>query len=429
MSVSILGARVIDPASQMDTVTDIHVQHGRITCIGPSTAPADCVIDARGLVACPGLVDLCARLREPGLEHKATIASETRAAVAGGITTLCLPPDTTPVVDEPAVVELIRRRSAAAESCKVVIVGALTRNLAGETLSEMAALRDAGCVAVSNAWNPVTNTLVMRRALEYAATFDLTVFLHALDPWLARDGCIHEGAVATRLGLPGIPVSAETAYLARDLALIEEIGVRAHFCRLSSARGAEMVGEAIARGLPVSADVCAHQLHLTDADAGEFDSQCHVNPPLRTGQDRAGLRNAVEHAIVTAVCSDHQPHEPDAKLNPFGDTEPGISALETLLSLTLEASDPTQSLLRTLAPLTIGPARILGVEAGSLAPGAPADVCVFDPHQNWQLIPGQMLSRGRNTPFAGRTLTGRVLYTLVDGRVVYEANRSPQDHR
>jgi dihydroorotase len=419
--ITIEGGRLVDPAHGIDERLDLHLEHGRITALGsrPATFEAQRTIDARGQVVTPGLVDLCARLREPGQEHKATIASETRAAVSAGITTLCVPPDTDPVIDEPSVLELVRRRNEAADSCKIVVLGALTRGLEGELLSEMAALRDAGCVGVSNTLIPIRSTLVMRRAMEYAATYDLTVFLHAADPWLSVAGGVHEGVVATRLGLPGIPACAETVIIARDLALVEEVGVRAHFCRLSTARGVEMVQEAMSRGLPVTADTAAHQLHLTEQDLSDFNSLCHLQPPLRTAADVRALRAAVGSNTITAVCSDHQPHEADAKLNPFSDTEPGISALETLLPLTLELMKYGLTLPQALERLTTGPARVLRLKAGTLAPGAPADICVFDPLAQWELEPEKLVSRGKNTPFGGRTMRGRVTHTLVDGRMVY----------
>lgn len=422
MRIRIHGGRLVDPASGTDGIHDLYIAGGRIVAwdSAPDGFAVDHEIHAGGLIVCPGLVDLGARLREPGYEHKATIASETRAAAAGGITTLCCPPDTNPVIDTPAVTALIRRRAEEAGHARVLPLGALTQGLAGDKLSEMAALKQAGCVAVSNTLRPLASNLVLRRALEYAATFDLTVFLHSEDASLRNTGCVHEGIVSARLGLPGIPEAAETAAVARDLALIEQTGVRAHFCRLSTARAVHMVSRAQHDGLPVSADVSAHHLHLTDLDVEDFDSQCHVLPPLRTGKDRQELRTGVARNVLTAVCSDHQPHEPDAKLAPFIATEPGISALETLLPLSLQlVEEGVLSLPEMLARLTVGPARVLGVDTGTLRAGAPADVCIFDPSREWRLDEGAMLSRGRNTPFLGRQLKGRVLYTLLEGKVVY----------
>lgn len=424
MRIAIRGGRFVDPANGIDAVTDLFIAEQRVAYLSraPDGFHPDREIDARGLVVCPGLIDLCARLREPGQEHKATIASETRAAAAGGITTLVCPPDTDPVVDETAVVELIRRRAKAAGFARVLIVGALTRGLAGEQLAEMAALKEAGCVGVGNAAKPIINTLVLRRSLEYAATYGLTVFLTPGDPWLSAGGCAHEGRVATRLGLSGVPVAAETTIVARDLALLAEIDVRAHFCHLSSARAVEMIAQAQAQGLPVTADVSAHHLHLTELDLGRFDSLAHVLPPLRSQHDRDGLRAGLASGVIAAICSDHQPHEVDAKEAPFSDTEPGISGLETLLALGLRlVEDGILPLTDAIERLTAGPARILRLETGHLGVGAVADVCLFNPHHVWSLEPHIITSRGHNSPFLGWEFRGRVTHTLLAGRLVYEA--------
>ncbi|HNK32442.1 MAG TPA: dihydroorotase, partial [Plasticicumulans sp.] len=292
MRITLQGGRVIDPAHGLDAVTDLHIADGRIAGLGvaPAGFIAERSCDVSGRIVCPGLVDLCARLREPGAEHKATIASETHAAAASGITTLVMPPDTDPVIDETAVVESIRRRAQAAGFARVLVLGALTRGLGGEVLAEMAALKEAGCVGVGNAGVPVPNSMVMKRAMEYASSHGLTVFLTPMDPWLSAGGQAHDGQVAARLGLAGIPVAAETAAVGRELALVEETGARAHFGRLSSARAVAMIARARDRGLPVSCDVAAHQLHLTEVDLGRFDADAHVLPPLRTARDRDALR-------------------------------------------------------------------------------------------------------------------------------------------
>ncbi|HEB98408.1 MAG TPA: dihydroorotase [Thiotrichales bacterium] len=419
------GGRVLDPASGVDGPAEVAIAEGRILAVGerPDGFAPDLEIDATGQLVCPGLVDLAARLREPGQEHKADIASETRAAVAGGITTLCCPPDTDPVIDTPAVVELIRQRAEAAGQARVVTLGALTQGLAGEQLAEMAALREAGCCGLTNLFRPLANSLVLRRAYEYAATFGITVFIHAEDHWLARDGCAHEGAVATRLGLPGIPAAAETAAVAYHLALIEETGVRAHFCRLTTERAVRMIARARYDGAPVTADAAVPYLYLSEVDLGGFDTQCHVHPPLRTLRDRDGLRAGLGRGTLDALCSDHQPHEADAKLDPFPSTEPGISGLDTLLSLTLRLVDEgVLDLADAIGRLTIGPARILGLEErgiGSLTPGKTADVIVLDIDAPWEVGPASLLSRGHNTPFMGWQLGGRVSCTLVGGEVVF----------
>jgi dihydroorotase len=422
-SVAIVGGHLIDPANQRDGIHDLYIEGGRILAIDrpPHSFVAELTIAAHNQIVCPGFIDLCARMREPGLEHKADIASETYAAACSGITTLVCPPDTDPVIDETAVVELIRRRSEAAGYARIFTLAALTQGLAGEQLAEMAALKEAGCIGVSNALQPITNTLVLRRSLEYAASHDLTVFLTPVDPWL-HNGYAHAGQVATRLGLSGIPVAAETTALARDLALIEEIGIRAHVGRLSSRRAVAILKRARADGLSITADVAAHQLHLCEFDLGRFDSNCHVIPPLRSQDDRQGLLDGVAEGVIDVICSDHQPHEEDAKLNPFGDTEPGISGLETLLPLGLKlVREQTLKLSLLIEKLTWQPARILGIEHGQLAPGSIADICIFDPEHRWFLEKSSMISRGHNSPFVGRELQGRVSHTLLEGRLVYQA--------
>jgi dihydroorotase len=423
MRLVIAGGRLLDPAHGLDRIADLYIEKGFVVGVGtpPAGFQAERTLDARGQIVCPGLVDLRARLREPGLEYKATMESETRAAVAAGITTLCCPPDTHPVIDTPAMAQMIQSRAWRIGLAFVHPLGALTRDLEGRALTDMAALDEAGCVGFSNALKPVTDTQVMRRAMEYAAGLGLTVLLHAEDPWLAGSGCVHEGEIGTRLGLPGIPEAAETVGLARDLALIEHTGVRAHFCGLSSARAVSMVAEARRQGLAVSADVAAHHLHLTEHDLGFFNTQCHVRPPLRAPADRDGLRRALKDGVIGAICSDHQPHEPDAKLAPFAQSEPGISALETLLPLALKLVDEELlGLSEAIALLTHKPAEILGVDAGHLEVEATADVCIFDPEARWTLDAERMVSRGRNSPFLGWSFRGRVTHTLVGGEIVFE---------
>jgi len=419
---SIRHGRLIDPGNRIDERADIHIAGNRVVGIGPP--PAGFVpereIEAENRIVCPGLIDLCTHLREPGSESKATIASETAAAASAGITTLCCTPDTTPVNDTPAVTELIRRKADASGMARVLPMGALTRGLQGDQLSEMAALQRAGCVAVSNASVPIVNHLVLRRALDYAATFGLTTFLTPDDPWLRDQGCAHEGKVAARLGLPGIPEAAETVALARDLALASHTGARVHIRGLSAGSAVRMLANARSQGLRVTADVCAHQLHLTEMDIEDFDSRCHVLPPLRTDSDRDALRRALADGTIDAICSDHQPHEADAKRSPFPSTAPGISGLETLLPLTLRlVEERVLSLAEAIALLTANPARILGLDLGHLGPGATADICIFDPDEIWVLDARTMTSAGRNTPFDGWELRGRVTHTLLAGRIVH----------
>lgn len=429
MRLAILGGRLIDPYNRVDALQDLYLAGGRVVAIGaaPEGFVAEQEIDARRRIICPGLIDLRARLREPGQERKGSIASETRAAAKGGITTLCCPPDTLPVIDTPAVVDLIAHRAAQYQRTRILPLGALTQGLEGQQLAEMAILREAGCVGISNALVPIANSQVMHRAMEYAATLGITLFLHPRDPWLGIEGCCHEGIVSARLGLTGIPETAETVSLARDLLLIEQSGVRAHFCHLSSARSVRMIREARGEGLPISADVTAYHLQLTEHDIGEFDSRCHVIPPLRSLRDRDALRQGLREHIFSAICSDHQPHEIDAKLGAFPITEPGISGLETLLPLTLRlVRDDLLTLSEAIAYLTCQPAQVLGIEGGHLAPGQRADICIFDPDSYWTLTPEEMASYGKNTPFAGWEFQGRVTHTFLEGQVVFAAeNETP----
>ncbi len=423
MNIRIRGGRVIDPGNGRDAVMDVYIAGGKVLAAGAAGAnfTAEREIDAAGQVVCPGFVDLSARLREPGEEHAATIASETRAAAVNGITTLCCPPDTKPVIDTPAVVELIHQRAEQSGFAKVVCLGALTHGLAAERLADMYALKAAGCVGVSNALKAVVNTEIMLRAMQYAATCDLTVFIFPEDHWLGRRGYMHEGAHSTRLGIPGIPETAETIALMRDLLLVEQTGVRAHFCRLSTARSAAMIAAAKGKGLPVSADVSAHQLHLTSVAVGFFNSMCHVRPPLRGQDDMEGLRAAVANGVIDAICSDHQPLDRDAKTAPFNATEPGMSALDTLLPLVLRLFEAgSLGISQAIAAVTVNAARILGIDAGTLTPGRAADICIFDPGKRWRFCEDGMASAGKNTPFRDWEFSGRVTHTLIDGRIVFQ---------
>lgn len=422
--IHIKQGRVIDPHNNIDKVQDLYIANGKILSIGkkPASFKADKTIDAKDKIVIPGIVDICVRLRESTLEYKGTITSETAAAAAGGITTLCIPPDTEPCIDSTAVAELIHQRAALAANCHVVTQAALTLGLQGEHLSEMALLKQqAKSIGVSNALKPLKNILVMRRAMEYAASCGLTIFLHAEDVGLANNGCAHEGAISTRLGLPAIPESAETAAVSRDLMLIEQTGVRAHFSHISSANALQMIVQAKQQGLPVSVDVSIHHLHLIDLDIGFFDSNCHVIPPLRSQRDKDGLRRGLQQNHVDVLCSDHQPHGADAKLAPFSATKPGISGLETLLPLCLRlVNDKVISLNNMVEKLTCEPAKVLGIEAGTLSVASPADICIFNPKTEWSVKPEKFISSGKNTPFADWELQGKVSHTLLSGNIVYQ---------
>ncbi len=426
MNISILQGRLIDPASGLDTCSALHVADGQLVALGaaPDGFQADICLDAQDQIVCPGLVDLVASLREPGLTEKGTLASETAAAAKGGITTLVCTPDTEPAIDTPAVIELIQRRAHQAAQARVLICAALTRGLQGRQLADMMTLQRAGAIAFSQAGRPFANAAVQYHALAYAATFDLPVLLSPQDPALRADGCAHAGATATRLGLPGIPVVAETVALARDLALAADTGARIHCRGLSAADSVPLLQMAQHRRQSVSADVAIHQLHLTDWDLADFDVRCHVLPPLRTLRDRDVLRQAVADGLIPVICSDHQPHDQDAKTAPFPATAPGISGLETLLALTLRlVQEQVLSLPEALARITCNPADALGLPYGRLAVGQTADVCIFDPEAHWTLRADQMCSRGQNTPFDGWDFTGQVTHTICNGRLVYQRDQ------
>jgi len=420
MKLLIRGGRVVDPASGRDAVGDVAVAEGRI--VDKLAGKPDRVLEAKGLVVAPGLIDLAARLREPGYEYKATLESEMEAAVAGGVTSLACPPDTDPPLDEPGLVDMLRRRAQALQRARVYPVGALTVKLEGRQLTEMAELAEAGCVAFSQADAPLTDTQVLWRALQYAATFGFPVWLRAEDAWLAKGGVAHDGEVATRLGLPGIPAFAETVALAAILELVRATGARVHVCRVSSAAGVAMLRRARHDGLPVTCDVGIHHVHLCDMDLGYFDAQCRLEPPLRSQRDRDALAAGLADGTIDCIVSDHTPVDDDAKLLPFAEAEPGATGLELLLPLALKwGMQAKLTLAQTLARVTSAPARILGVDAGRIGPGAPADLAVFDPQVPVRVSAQGLKSQGRNSPFLGHELVGRVRATVVAGKVVYEA--------
>ena len=423
MKIRIKNGRVIDPASQFDARQDVYISNGKIIAIGEHLDgfEADKTIDATGLIVCPGLIDLSVRLREPGQEHTATILTETTAAAAGGITTVCVPPDTAPVIDNPTVVELIEDRAKKSGRSMVLTMGAMTQNLNSELLAEMARLKAAGCVGISNGLSPIKNSVILQRAMAYAATLDMTVFITPADPWLQSQGCVHEGAVSSRLGLGGIAESAETIAVSRDLILIEQSGVRAHFHNLSTAKAVKLIRDAQNRGLPVTADVSAHHLHLSEHDLGNYDALSHVLPPFRSIRDREQLQQGVRDGVISAISSHHQPLDKDDKLGPFAETKPGISGLETLLPLTMKLVEDDEVNLHTaLAALTCNPADILGIDSGQLKVGATADICLIDPDSEYECQPLSFVSAGKNSPFEGWLFNHQVSHTLFHGRLVHE---------
>ncbi|NIO41051.1 MAG: dihydroorotase [Burkholderiales bacterium] len=423
MNIHIAGGRVIDPASGLDAEQDLYIAESKVVAIGssPKGFRADRRIKAEGLIVCPGLVDIAARLREPGFEYRATLASEAMAAVAGGVTSLACPPDTDPPLDEPGLVEMLKRRAGSLNLVHVYPVGALTQGLQGRMLSEMSQLAEAGCVAFSQGNAPLPDPQMLLRTLQYAATMNYPVWLRPQEPSLAAGGVAHDGEVATRLGLPAIPTVAETIAVSTILFLVRETGARVHLCRLSSADAVELVRRAKADGLPVSCDLSINHLHLTDVDIGDFDSNCKLNPPLRSRRDLEALRAGLADGTVDIICSDHTPVDDDEKQLPFGEAAAGASGLELLLPLTLKwATQAGVPMAKALAPLTWVPADLLGVAAGRLEPGAIADVCIFDPARSWQVDAARLRSQGHNTPFAGHRLDQAVCYTLVGGHIVHE---------
>ena len=422
MSLLIRNARVIDPASNLDGQRSILIDGGRITALADTSAAfaANETVDASGLWVFPGVVDLAACLREPGLDHKATLASETFAAASSGITTLCYQPEPKANFDNAAQIKLIHDLNRRAHYAHVEVIGNLTKGLQGEQLSNMASLKRAGCVGVSNGQQPFQSLQTLRRAMEYAATHDLTVFIYPLEHALAANGFMHEGEVSARLGLPAIPSAAETVAVAQTLALASHTGAKVHFCRLSARLSVRLIRQAKASDLNVTADVAAHQLFLTEMDVSDFNPLCHVMPPLRAERDRDALREGLADGTIDAICSDHQPHEVDAKLAPFQQTAPGISALETLLPLTLRlVEEGVLSLPEALRKITDSPANIIGNEAGHISVGAPADLVLFDPTTLWELDLNKMHSDGRNTPFGGWSFNGAVKRTLLAGKTVF----------
>lgn len=430
--VVIQGGRVIDPTTGFDQIADVYIDDGVVQAIEPyvngvPTPKPDFVahekLDAKGLIVAPGLVDLAARLREPGFEYRATLESEMQAALTGGITSLSCPPDTDPVLDEPGLVEMLKHRARNLQGAQLYPLGALTVGLKGEAITEMAELTEAGCVGFSQSSEPIFDTQALQRAMQYAATYGYTVWLHPQEPYLARGGVAHSGAVASRLGLSGIPVSAEKLALLTIFELVRVTNCRVHIARLSSAAGVDLVRSAKAEGLPITADVAVHHLHLIDVDIGFFDSRYRVIPPFRSQRDREGIRQGLVDGTIDAICSDHTPVDDDAKQLPFADAEPGTTGLELLLPLTLKwASEDQVPMAQALSKITAGAANILGAtQAGRLTVGSRADITVFDPAQHWLVSAASLVSQGKHTPYTGHEIAGRARYTLVGGRCVYRA--------
>lgn len=422
MKIHIKNGRLVDPKNGIDAIQDVYIASGKILAIGSVSDgfSADHILDASDLVICPGLVDLSVRLREPGLEYKATLESEMNAAVSGGVTSFACPPDTDPPLDEPGLVEMLKHRARNLNQAHVYPIGALTQGLSGKHLTEMAELYDAGCIVFGQPDNLLVNLRILAQAMQYASTFGFSVWLSPQDRNLAYDGVAHDGEVATRLGLPAIPVCAETIAISNIIQLAKEIDVHIHLCRISSAEGLAMVRAARQQGLSITCDVTINHLHLSDMDIGYFDSNCHVMPPLRSFSDRDALRNGLPDGTINAICSDHAPVDEDAKLLPFGQSEVGATGVELLLPLTLKYGvEMKRPLVEVLAAITSEPAKVLNINAGCLSPGVAADLCIFDPDVYWKVSAATLLSQGKNTPFLGIEVPGKVRYTLINGCIVY----------
>ncbi len=422
MNIAIENIKIIDPQQQIDKVTNLYVSQGKIAGIGsiPDNFTAEKTIDGTGKLLFPGIIDLQARLAEPGSYYKGSIATETKAAAAGGVTTICCPPDTNPVNDSQAVTELIQRRARQASTAFVLPIGAITQGLEGKLLANMASLKKAGCIALSQANQPIQNSLILKNAMAYAACNDITFMLRSEDQQLKNNGIAHGGAVSSRLGLAEIPSSAETAALARDLILVAETGVKAHFSQISTAQSVDMIQTAKNNGLAITCDVAIHQLHLTEYDVMEFDSLFNTAPPLRSKDDKEALRMGVKMGIIDAIVSDHTPLNADDKLLPFGESKPGISGLETLLPLTLKLVDEgVLDLSTAIQRLTQKPAEIINIDKGSLKVGNPADFCIYNPEHIWVLDREKMISAGDNSAFNGWQFTGKVEQTYFQGRLVH----------
>ena len=427
----IKNARIINPATKLDEVTDLAIQKNKIAGIG-SSIPKDFnateTIDASGKWILPGLVDLSAYLREPGQENKTRIPFETYSAVSAGITRICCMPEALCPIDSGATVKLIRNKVKKAGYARVSVIGALTQGLKGEQLSHMGSLKYVDCVGLSQGHEPIKDLATLRKAMEYAATFEMPLFLHPLDHSLMITGGMHEGPLSTRLGLNPIPVAAETAAMAQMLTLVEQTQSPVHFCRLSSADSMKMLKQAKENGLPVTADVAAHQLFLTEMDVCDYNPLCHTVPPLRSERDKDALRQAVSDGLLDAICSDHQPHEIDAKLAPFEETSPGISGFETLLPLVMRlVEEKVLSEAQAISYLTDKPANLINVSSGSLEVGKSADLSIYDPNEFWQLDMQEMTSRGKNTPFSGWGFSGKTIKTFVKGKLVFDLAKTPKE--
>jgi dihydroorotase len=425
MILLIQGGHVIDPG-RFTGVADVLIENGTISAVGPKlVAPAGAtVIRAAGQLVLPGFVDLHVHFREPGFEYKETIQSGTAAAVAGGFTSVCAMPNTNPVNDNQAITEVMLDRATAAGNAHLYPIGAITKGSEGKELAEIGDLRRAGCVAISDDGKPVMNSLVMRRAMEYARAFDVPVVDHCEDLHLSEGGCMNEGLVSTELGLPGIPSAAEDVMVARNVSLAERTGARLHLAHISTAGSVRMVREAKARGLKVTAEACPHHFTLTEELTRGYNTHAKMNPPLRTNRDVQAIKEGLRDGTIDVIATDHAPHATQEKQQEFTEAPFGIVGLETALPLTLALVEEGVLTLESAGDtLATAPAKAFSLNAGTLAVGAPADVAIVDPDRQWEVDPSRFRSKSRNTPFAGWKVKGRVTTTIVSGQVVFELDR------
>ena len=418
----IKSGNLINPGGDFSGVHDIYIKDGNVIGIDEDNTKLNSpvIIDADGCYVVPGLIDLSVRFREPGLEKEATILSESKAAVSSGVTTVCYMPDTQPVIDTPAQIKLVEEIFKNVNLCKVKVLASLTKGLDGNTLSPMMELKQAGAIAITNCLNPIKDSLVLRRAMEYASGQDITLFYQPQNEFLANNGCVHEGKISNKLGLPGIPSAAESSAVAEAILLSKLTGVKLHLCRISCQESLMLIRNAQEMGLAVTADVAIHQLFFDEDSINNFNSDYHVMPPFRTSEDLISLQKAICDGTVTAICSDHQPHNADAKQAPFSNTQPGISSIELLIPLLMDLVDSGLiDLNSAIAKVTTNPAAILGIKSGVIEKGAAADLCILKTEE-WVFKESSIISLGKNTPFIGKNFNTFVDKTICNGKIIYE---------
>ena len=418
----IKSGNLINPGGDISGVHDIYIKNGNIIGIDKDNTKLNSpeIIDANGCYVVPGLIDLSVRFREPGLEKEATIYSESKAAVSSGVTTVCYMPDTQPVIDTPAQIKLVEEIFKNVNLCKVKVLASLTKGLDGKTLSPMMELKQAGAIGLTNCLNPIKNPLVLRRAMEYAAGQNITIFYQPQNTFLANNGCVHEGKISNKLGLPGIPSAAESVSVAEAILLSKLTGVKLHLCRISCHDSLMLISNAQAMGIPVTTDVAIHQLFFDENSINNFNSDYHVMPPFRSKEDLLSLQKGICDQTISVICSDHQPHNEDAKQAPFSNTQPGISSIELLIPLLMELVESGLiDLNSAIAKVTSNPAAILGIQGGVIEEDVAADLCILK-NQEWVFNESNIISLGKNIPFIGKKFTTFVDKTICNGKIIYE---------